>query len=129
MFKYKYYYNNIKEILRFFIPKNQRVLYYGIHPDMLEAVAPSYGVMVDCDHLDTIPNEQFDYIILDFSLGRTEDICGLLKSALLHSYPYSRFIIHQHNYLWEWILTLAGYLGLKEKEQTRNWLSLEDINI
>jgi len=68
-----------------------------------------------------------DYIILNDVLGESSDICTLLYHIRIVSKPSTRVIIVQHNYLWGDILSATGKLGLKDREKTQNWLSIEDI--
>ncbi|HBX52302.1 MAG: hypothetical protein A2275_16410 [Bacteroidetes bacterium RIFOXYA12_FULL_35_11] len=148
MIKYKYYYSSIGRVLKFLIPVNKRVLYYGFHNiNSLKQLKPSSAVCVDDDgnyilngldgmadvcvihskYNDYVPDAKHDYIVLDCAVGKTEDINLLLQNVLKASERHTRIIIHQENYMWQWIFRLAIFLKLKNKEGTQNWLSPNDI--
>jgi len=142
--KHGYYYNLIARVLTFVIPKKKTILYYGYYnKNIITALNSSYCVCITEEeykgepipnilfiqsHFENyIPEQKFDYIVLDIALGITDDICLLLKNISIACTSNTRIIIHQENYLWQYILKIASLIGLKNKEKTQNWLSVGDI--
>ena len=143
-----YYYNLISKSLKFLIPEGKTLLYYGhYNSSIIPSLKPSYSICVseekNFDFLynkdypnisfvhtqfqDYIPKKKFDYIVLDVAIGKTEDICHLLKNISQACYSHTRIIVHQENHLWQSLLKFAALLGLKKKEKTKNWLSVGDV--
>ena len=124
-----YNFNLIKQCFKFLIPENKRVLYLGIMGDeLLPYIKPYYAVCVSDEVIHEFqPEEKFDYIIMDEAIGKTEDISALLSNISPACNTQTRIIIHQRNHLWEGILKLSSKFGLKKKERTQNWLSVDDV--
>jgi hypothetical protein len=55
------------------------------------------------------------------------DIEETFKKLRTFCRPDTRLIISYYNFLWEPILKMGEYLGLKMPQQYQNWLSKEDI--
>ncbi len=148
MIKYKYYYSSIGRVFKFLIPERKRILFYGFHNiQSLQQLNPASAVCVDNDgnymlnglngasgisvvhykYKDYITDAKYDYIVLDCAVGKTEDINLLLQNVLKACERHTRVIIHQENYMWQWIFRIAIFLKLKNKEGTQNWLSPNDI--
>lgn len=142
---HSYYYNLIKGLLKFLIPDNKRILYYGCYNDeVVYSLKPSAAVVVNEEvkertstkaaiefvqskyHLYK-PVEKFDFVILDIAIGNTENINLLLVNIAKACTKHTRIIIHQENYLWRPALNLAAFFGLKKHEKTQNWLSVKDV--
>ena len=131
--RYSYYYSQVQKTFQFLIPEHKKILCYGVFdpftlPSLRASalcVLPDEGVQKFKDYL---PTDKFDYVILNFALGMTDDICVLLEKVKLACDRHTRVIIHQENYLWEPFLKLAGKLGLKKTEKTKNWLSISDVH-
>lgn len=73
------------------------------------------------------PKDQSNYLVVSDVLGRTEDIQSFLVKARLSLLPNGRLIITQYNALWEPILRLASWLGLREGPVEQNWLTMGDL--
>lgn len=144
MARYSYYYRSIEKVLKFLIPSQKNILYYGAHNlSALNALQPTKAICIDVtaktkndfsniqlvtsDYHNYSPAEKFDYVVLDVAIGQTEDICRLLENLHSACERHTRIIIHQENYLWQWIFRLASAIGLKNKEATQNWLSIGDV--
>lgn len=142
--KHSYYYTLIQWLLRFLIPSNKRILYYGCYKDeIVYSLGPSCAVIVNEETKERIsntavefvhcpyhlykPRDKFDYIVLDTVTGKTVDINLLLRNISPACHSHTRLIIHQENYLWRPLLDLAAALGLKKPEKTQNWLSVKDM--
>lgn len=146
--KYKYYHERIVQTYRFLVPPGKKVLFYGSMGGRdLYKLSPSAGVgiepdkkcylfakkrflklrFVNCLFRDYKPTQKFDYIILSGALGKSHDMLKVLERIRTACNPSTRIIIYQHNYLWQWSLTIAEKLGLKMKEGIQNWLSVSDL--
>jgi hypothetical protein len=143
--KYSYYYNQIISVLRFMIPKEKRILYFGyfnhntiiqLKPNYIKCIVDDENYLSENNSkmsFEMIPfdkfitHEKFDFVILDVALGKTNDINRLLSNISHACDENTRIIIHQENYLWQWIIKIASKIGLKKREPTQNWLSINDI--
>jgi SAM-dependent methyltransferase len=147
-----YYYGWLEKIYRFVVRPGSRVLHVGCEcGDLLAAVKPAFGVGVDGDekaielakkrfpnlnfiaanpqemNLEDAGSQGFDYVLICNSIGEWDDIQRVLE----HIYPYTneqtRIVITYYNYLWEWILRLGSYFGLRRPQKYHNWLPQQDI--
>lgn len=126
--QYKYYHDQVAKTLRFIVEPGKKILFIGsldtkpfpqkIYPKV-EFVDESYEVYK--------PKEKFDYIILSGALGKSTDMFQMFKNLQDACHPSTRLVIYQHNYLWQWLLTLLESLNLKRKEGIQNWLSILDV--
>jgi SAM-dependent methyltransferase len=142
------YHRTLSKYYSFVIPENCRVLEIGSGTgDLLNAVKPAYGVGIDFaenmikvarekyPHLNFICtdaesfklDEKFDYIILSDILSSSLDIQKLLSTLKHVISKKTRIIISNYNYLWEPILKLGEFIGLKQRQPVQNWLSHRDI--
>lgn len=71
---------------------------------------------------------KFNSVIADGLIGETNDIYGLLEKIKSHLYPESTILISYYNPIWEPILNLASYLGLRKEVPNQNWIDEEDLN-
>ena len=132
-FEHQYYYSLVQKTFKFLIPEQKKILCYGVFdPHTIPSLKPSQVVSIadesSIKFKDYIPEQKFDYVILNIALGMTDDICELLKKIKLGCERHTRIVIHQENYMWEPFLKLAARLGLKKKENTKNWVSVSDIH-
>ena len=133
---------------RFLIPEREKVLEIGAGTgDLLNALKPGRGVGIDISskmieiaqakypHLEwqvgdaeNAPiTEKFDYIIMSDVLGYLEDVEKSFLSLKKISNEQTRIVITYYNYLWEPVLRLAEFMGLKARQPIQNWLSPKDI--
>ena len=143
-----YYYGWLEKIYKFVVRPNSRVLHVGCEcGDLLEAVEPSYGVGVDINpeaielakkrfgHLEfhvADPHElnleeNFDYILICNSLGQWSDIQQVLEHIRPMTNENTRIIITYYNHLWEGILRIGSFLGIRSPNSYQNWLPPKDI--
>lgn len=143
-----YYYEWLDRIYKFVVRANSRVLHVGCEcGDLLAAVEPCYGVGVDEDaraialakkrfaHLKfyaTDPHElqleeKFDYVLICNSLGKWHDVQQVLERIRPLTTESTRVVITYYNYLWEWILRLGSWAGIRRPYSYQNWLLPEDI--
>lgn len=147
-YPYQYFHSRITNTLKFIIPQDKKVLMLSSYLGMiLDDLKPLKGVGVESDEkyyklakiaypslkfINTAydkyqPNEKFDYIFLYGALGKTSNIPKVLKNLQNACQPSSRIVVYQHNYLWQWILSIAEKYSLKRKEGVENWLSTSDL--
>ena len=142
-----YYAEQTAQVLAHVTP-GLRVLEIGAGTgDLLAACQPSVGVGVDfsarmCQvarrkypHLhfvagdaDALPvDTRFDVVILSDLIGHLTDIWRGLHE--LHGVigPDTKVIVTYFNYLWEPVLELAEFFGLKMPQHLQNWISFADL--
>src|SRR3989304_6281333 len=102
-----YYLNDLDKLYQFLVPTDSESL--RIRNDRIES------------------RGKFDYIILDNVIGDVEDVQGFFSRVKNLCIGNSRLIVTYYNHLWEPILKLASFLGLRRKVGEQNWLGNEDI--
>src|SRR5687768_13738317 len=127
MARHTYYYGLVQRVLRFLIAEQKTVLCYGVFDDAtIPSLEPLSAVCVSqeptcsycsgaghirCVHVDFkdyVPDQTFDYVILNIALAMTDDMCQLLRNVAHGCERHTRVIIHQENHLWEPFLKWAG---------------------
>lgn len=143
-----YYHQGIGETLDFLIPDNKKILFIGqfnksyldyLHPHLCTIVNEDENCLsqlsdktdsykhVKCIYENFVPEETYDYIVINSALNESSDICQLLFNIAKGCISSTRIIIYQHNYIWQWILNFATFLKLKNRERVQNWLSISDV--
>ena len=143
-----YYHGQLKKFYQFVIPKDVRVLHVGSKSGyLLHAVHPSLGVGIDDDaqaiynaqqefpHLTFIAGElsdlpqdyMFDYVILSSVTMEAYDIQQLFEALKPHLHASSRIVIDSYSYIWEPVLSITQWLGMRRPTQLRNWISQTDL--
>lgn len=143
----KYYYDDLKILFQYLVPKGQTILEIGCSDGkLLEALAPkqAVGAYLVSEHIngnfphinfivcvpEKVPgqNIQYDYILFFNSLGYIKDVAKSLQEAKKVSTTKTRIIITYHNYLWEPLFSLLEFFHLKEKQEIKqNWFSADDL--
>jgi len=145
------YHAALERIYRFFVPRGRRVLEVGCATgDLLAALEPAYGVGIDVssvavakarekyarvaaltfvegDAHDFHRDETFDYVVMSDTIGFLEDVQKALENLHHVMTPRSRLVINSYNFVWEPLLQLATWLGLKQPQPAQSWLSMHDI--
>jgi SAM-dependent methyltransferase len=146
------FYRDDRDYMKFLIPKGARVLDLGCGTgDLLEQLAPSHGIGVDLSpamieqakrlyphHTFVVGDVEddafigslegpFDYIVLSDTIGMLDDIETALRR--LHSLCNSdtRIIIAYYSQLWEPLLKVAEWVGLKMPQPPTNYLNSTDF--
>ena len=114
MLNHRYYHQRVEQTLDFIIPKDKKVLYIDTSGKLKK---------------NNKSNGKYDFIYLNGTLGKSQDLVGLLSNLQKYCHPSTRLLIYQHNHLWQWILTLSEKLGLKRREGVQNWLSVADTSV
>ena len=79
------------------------------------------------DAVDIQLDEQFDTIILSHVTGYFVDVLEVFNSMKKVCHPRTRIIINYYNFLWEPILLLGEWLGIKKRSPRQNWLTRRDL--
>jgi ubiquinone/menaquinone biosynthesis C-methylase UbiE len=143
-----YYHNELEKYFRFVIPPNSSVIEIGCGiGETLDALNPSRGLGIDISpeminiarekfphlqfevgDLESLQiEEQFDFVLIDGTIGNVDDIQLAFKESHKVCKPETRLIIVYYNYLWEPALKLAEAVGFRMKHLLQHWLPLEDI--
>jgi ubiquinone/menaquinone biosynthesis C-methylase UbiE len=143
------YHENIKKLVKFYVPPGVKVLEVGCATgDLLAATNPSVGVGIDisnemtklakqkyphltfqqmaAEELD-LGDQKFDYIILSDMVGFFYDIKLVFERLRTVCNPDTRIVIHWYSRLWQPVLTLAEKMGLKFPQPLLNWTTAADI--
>ncbi len=138
--------------LRFLIPEGLKVLEVGCGTgQLLAALKPAKGVGVDISPemigiarahnptLDFIIGDietpetvdalggPYDVIVLSDTIGLLEDCQNTLAGLRKLCTAETRIVISYYNYLWEPVLKLTEFLGLRMPSPLTNWLKPADI--
>ena len=143
-----YYHKRIREIFRYLVSPDQRVVELGCGKgDLLASLEPSYGVGIDFsptmihsaerrhpslrflqgDAHDQKMDETFDVVVLSDLVNDLWDVQAVLERVLSLCTPQTRLIVNFHNKLWQGPLGLARRLGLANPLLLQNWLSRQDM--
>jgi len=82
--------------------------------------------VMDAENMEL--DEKFDVIILSNLIGYITDIQSLFHRLQQVSHPKTKIVVTYYNYLWEPLVKLAEFVGLKFKAPAQNWLTQVDIN-
>lgn len=142
------YHRLLEHHYRLIIPPGMCVLELGCSEgDLLNALAPSFGVGVDFSHamlsfarqrhptLNFIQadahfpaiNAKFDYIILSDLVNDLWDVQQTLENLTQLTHPRTRIILNTYSRLWQLPLGLARMLGMKRRNLEQNWLTIHDL--
>ena len=68
-----------------------------------------------------------DIILMNNTVGNISDIQKKFDHLRKISNEETRVVVIYYNHLWEPLLKLASFFGLRRKEGEQNWLNEEDI--
>ncbi len=145
-------YRDDRNYMKFLIPKGVRVLDLGCgNGDLLAELEPSYGLGIDISPamidrakrlypnlsfvvgdiedetvIDAIDGP-FDYIVLSDTVGMLDDIETALRRLQPLCGPDTRVIIAYYSQLWEPLLKVAEWVGLKMPQPPTNYLNTTDF--
>ena len=143
-----YYYQNLKEILREFVPVDKTVLEIGCGTgDILASVEPKYGIGADLSPKmieiakskyngftnldfyvsDEIPKRKFDFILMIDVIEHLENRTALFKDLQQYCDLDTKIIILMANPMWEPLLLLLEKLNLKMPEGPHYRISYSDL--
>ena len=149
----RYYYGLLTRLLRFVVEPDKTVLSVRCGTGyLLAAVSPKRGKGVDiCAEMVQIarqrnssfdfavafpdkdefrelfrPREKFEYILFS-NIGDTVDVLQALRNFRPLCLRQTRVLIESYNHLWEPLVRIAEWLGMKVPRTEQNWLSTADI--
>lgn len=132
------------------IPAGKKVLEIGCGSgNLLQAVKPACGLGVDfapevieiargkyphlrfeVDDIEELQlDDTFDYIILSDLLSCLWDAQKAVHNLGRLCHGQTRIVISQYNFLWEPLVRLLEFAGLKQKAPTANWFSARDTEM
>src|SRR6266404_3165037 len=149
----RYYYELLSRLLRFLVEPHKKVLSVRCGTgNLLAVVRPGAGKGVDiCPEIVAMAqqrnprfefavafpdkeefqqaferDERFDYILFN-DIGDTVDVLQALRNLKPLCQRHTRLLITTYNHLWEPLVTLAEWFGMKVPRTEQNWLSSADI--
>src|SRR5215469_2272949 len=150
--KARFFHEENERYLKFLVPPGSRVLEIGCGTgDTLAALEPSYGVGIDFSpamigearrahpHLVFLEGDvelegalesvdgPFDAILLVDTIGMLEDVQSLFERLHRLCRRETRLILVYYSHLWQPLLTLAEFIGLKMPQPPTNVFSAEDV--
>jgi hypothetical protein len=91
-------------------------------------IPPAAKALILTDPYEPLPKDaRFDYVAIPDLLGYVYDVQALLEEVRGILEPTGRVIIVQYCTLWEPLLRLASFLGLRAPVTEQNWISPGDI--
>lgn len=145
----RYYHTRIQRLVGYVVPSGANVLEVGSSTgDLLASLQPSQGLGVDYAPAvialaqekhpdlkfqvldagsDSIPEGDYEYVIMSDLLGTLWDIQKTIGNVGKVMPEDSKLIITSHNYWWEPFLRVVEFFGLKSKQPTASWLTVKDI--
>ena len=143
----RFYHKSLEKYISSIVPEGKCVLEIGCgNGDLLNTTHPSYGVGIDfapayiataierypdlifkVDDVEQLQlSELFDYIILSDLTNCLWDVQTAFHNLKKLCHPQTRIVISQYNFLWEPILRMSEFLGLKLKQPAQNWFTNGD---
>lgn len=144
-----YYYDRLKARIAHLVPPGARVLDIGCGcGDLLASLRPAVGVGIDLSanmirsarrrypsyrfHQMAAEDvaglaDTFDYLILSQTLGEIHDLIGLFAILRRVCHARTRLIVAHDNRLWQPMLRLAEWLGLKRATPEKNWIPSDEV--
>jgi 2-polyprenyl-3-methyl-5-hydroxy-6-metoxy-1,4-benzoquinol methylase len=147
-----YYYQNLKKLVRLYIPSGKNVLEIGTGTgDILASLEPSAGIGIDISaemirlakgkydkysnlrfYHSTIDEVQadatYDFIILIDVVEHIENMEETIRSIKTKVHPQTKIFISMANPFWEPLLMIAEKLKLKMPEGKHNRISADKLN-
>lgn len=147
--KNRYYYSQLKDLHRLYIPKKSKVLEIGCGTgDILKFVEPKNGLGIDVspEMINTAKerykdisfrvgdiekleiDEKFDYIIMANVIDHLTDVYTALMELKKVSHQDTKIIISSINPLWSIPLHIAEKLDMKTPEGAHNWVGVKNLS-
>ncbi|HKC04972.1 MAG TPA: class I SAM-dependent methyltransferase [Patescibacteria group bacterium] len=144
--KYSFYYNNLKKLLYFLIPRDKKVLEIGCGTgDLLAGLRPKYGYGFDISSKmieiakqkyqkskklrfsTKWPDTWFDYVFMSDVIEHLENPQSEFKRIVKLMNSKTVFIITMANPIWESLLIFWEKMGWKMKEGKHRRIDYKEI--
>ncbi len=146
--RYSYFWNDIVRYCNYFIPEEDTVLEVGcgngemlsmmhgnkkvgidFSPEMISRAKSSFP---DIDFYEQDAEEidlpvKFDTIVLTHATGYFVDVLQVFNSMKTVCHSNTHIIINYYNFLWEPLLLLGEWVGVKQISPKQNWLTRRDL--
>ncbi len=111
-----YYYTYVAELIAFLVPVHAHTLPISQEAVIKKGTEAFFGT-----------SSTYQYIIASDVLGYVYDITSFLEDARHALTDTGHIVITQYSALWEPVLRVASYLGLRASVPEQNWLSILDL--
>lgn len=144
-----WYHKRLKQIYKFLVSPNQRVLEIGCGKgDLLASLNPSHGVGIDFSEEMIVRAKQaypelefhqidahdpaelkgeFDIIIFSDTINDLWDVQRAFEQVRRFCTPHTRLILNFYSHLWQLPLAIVQGLNLASKPLDQNWLTPSDV--
>jgi SAM-dependent methyltransferase len=143
-----YYWNSITRYCNYYLHSDNSILEIGCGTgELLSQVKGSRKVGIDfsrvmienarkqfpeiefhvMDAQDITLEGKFDVVIISNLLGWLSDIQTVFKGIKKLCHPHTRLILTHYNYLWEPLIKVSEFIGIKQKTPLQNWLTRNDV--
>ncbi|PID89633.1 MAG: glycosyl transferase [Bacteroidia bacterium] len=146
--RFKYYWNDIIKYSNYFIHEDDSVLEIGcgtawtlsklkgkrkvgidFSKNMIDVASGAFPEIefhvMEAENIEL--NEKFDVVLLSNVIGYFDNILDVFNQLKKVCKPNTRIFITYYNRLWEPILKIGEFFGIKKKIPSQNWLSIGDI--
>ena len=143
-----YYHRRLRQLVASLVDPGLSVLEIGCgQGNLLKALKPSRGVGVDIsprmvaaakerhpdceftvgDAEDLPVQETFDVVVMSNLVGYLSDVWQAFRQLRRVTHAGSLVVVTYYNFLWQPVLKLAEWLGLRARQPEQNWLSTHDL--
>lgn len=146
--KHAYYWNDITDYCNYFSHESYNILEIGcgtgelLHEikggkktgidycnEMIVVAKESYPQIefhvMEAENLEL--KENYDLIILSNLVGYVGDVQKVFEQLKKVCHEHTKVIVTYHNHLWEPLLKMMEFVGLKTKAPMLNWLTHQDV--
>ena len=109
----KFYLEDLAKLIDFLVPKQKKIKRLNVENGRLKLGQD---------------RKKYDYLILNNLIGDLIDIQGDIFKLHRFCRSSTKLVITHYNHLWEPILKLASFLGLRNKVGEQNWLDQDDLS-
>jgi len=152
--RHRYFFDTLARIIRVRVPPGRRVLEIGCGAGhLLATLKPALGVGVDVsgravaaaraahagENLHFIEGDAsdpavlaqlpgpFDVILLVNVVTQLEDVQRTLENLHPLCHSHTRVLVYSYSRLWQPLLRLAEWIGLRHRQPTDSWLPPEEV--
>ncbi len=146
--RFKYYWKDIVEYFNYFISQEDSVIEIGcgtgetisklngkekagldFSPTMIVQAKKKYPKiefrLLEAEEINI--DKKYDVIVLSNVIGYFDNVSDVFNEIKKLCHTETRILISYYNYLWEPIIKIAEFFGIKKKMPRQSWLSIHDI--